>query len=217
MKIILIGPPGSGKGSQAYFIKKKYKINKISTGDLIRSIIKKNNNLSIKLNKKINKGKLINDKFIINLFKKELAKKKYKNNCLIEGFPRTITQALEIKKMGVLINYVIDLEISDKTVFERILGRKIHPSSGRIYHEKFNPPKLKNRDNITSEKLTIRQDDKYKIIKQRLDEYHKNTKSIRNFYKNEMKKKNLIYVKINGEKKINYLKKKIQNIISYKN
>lgn len=217
MKIVLIGPPGSGKGSQSYFIKKKYNINKISTGDLVRSVIKKNNNFSIEINKKIKQGKLIEDEIIINLFKKEIGKKKYKNNFLIEGFPRTILQALEIKKMGISINYVINIKISDKTVFERINGRRIHASSGRIYHKIFNPPKFMDKDDVTLENLTIRKDDKYKIVKQRIKEYHKNIKHIRIFYQNEMKVGNLKYFEINGEKKIDNLKKEIQKIIKDKN
>lgn len=213
MKIIIIGPPGSGKGSQSYFIQKRYNIHKISTGDLIRYIIKKNTKFGIKLDKIIKNGNLINDKFIINLLKKEIIKKKYEKNFLLEGFPRTISQALELKKIGILIDYVLDFEISDKIVFERILGRRIHIPSGRIYHIKFNPPKFKNKDDITSEKLVIRKDDKEKTISKRLIEYHKNMQSIRKFYQNEMKIGNLIYFKINAEKKIDELKKEIKKLL----
>lgn len=214
MRIILIGPPGSGKGSQANFISKQYDIPQISTGNMLRFITRKKTKIGEKIKKIITKGKLVNDDLVIKLIKNRLTKKDCKNGFLLDGFPRTIQQAIEIKKIGILIDYVLDLEVPDKIIFERLSGRQIHIPSGRIYHTKFNPSKIKNRDDITFEKLSIRNDDQKETIKKRLQEYHKISKLLSNFYKKEMILKNIKYIKLNGTKKIIEINKEIKNILS---
>lgn len=213
MRIILIGAPGSGKGSQACFISRKYKIPQISTGNILRSITKKKTKIGKKIKKIIKKGNLVNDFLVTNIIKDRLNEKDCKNGFLLDGFPRTIQQAIEIKKNNISIDYVLELEVPDQIIFERISGRRIHIPSGRIYHTKFNPSKIKNKDDITLEKLSIRNDDQSEVIKKRLIEYHKVSKILSKFYKNEMILKKLKYFKINGEKKIIEVNEEIKKIL----
>jgi adenylate kinase len=213
MRIVLIGPPNSGKGTQAKFISEKYNIPKISIGDLLRSIIKKKKNqIYKKIKKKINQGKLIKDNIIISLLQKRLLKKDCIKGYILDGYPRTLNQARIIKEKKIKIDFVLEFIVSKKIIFKRALGRKIHLPSGRIYHKIYNPPLKKNIDDITGEKLITRKDDNKKIIKKRLSEYKKYQEKISQFYKFEKKMGNIKYIKIDGEKNQKTIQKNFKKI-----
>ncbi|CUR53481.1 Adenylate kinase [Serratia symbiotica] len=214
MNIILLGAPGSGKGTQADFITKKYGIPKISSGEILRSIINSGSNLGNKIKKIINIGKLVNDKLILNFIKDRILKKDCKNGFLLDGFPRTIFQAKAIKEIGINIDYVLEFKISDALVMNRIIGRRIHIPSGRIYHIKFNPPKIINKDDITGENLSIRQDDQEITIQKRLFEYHQRTIPLIFYYRQEAKINNIKYHKIDATCKINDINSMLSMIIN---
>ncbi|USS94052.1 adenylate kinase family protein [Buchnera aphidicola] len=210
MRIILIGAPNSGKGTQATFISEKYKIPKISIGDLLRKIINKKNNTKYKkIQKKINKGELINDKIIIKLLNKRLMQKDCMKGYILDGYPRTLNQAKIIQKNNFKINLVLELLVSEKNILKRALGRKIHEPSGRVYHDVYNPPLHKNKDDITGDLLITRKDDTKKIIQKRLNEFNLFQKKISQYYEKQKKYKKIKYIKINGDKN----KISIQNTI----
>ncbi|MCW5197515.1 adenylate kinase family protein [Buchnera aphidicola] len=215
MKIILIGYPCSGKGTQAKFISKKYNIPKISIGDLLRSIIlNKKNKKYLDIKKKINQGELISDNIIISIIKKRLSKKDCLKGYVLDGFPRTINQAKIMDQNKFKIDYVLELLISKKKILKRMIGRQIHIQSGRIYHKIYNPPLNKNRDDITGEKLVTRKDDTKKIIIKRLNEYNLFKKEIIKYYKKKNKLKQLKFFKINAKKKLFIIQEQIQKILS---
>ncbi|NIH16508.1 MAG: adenylate kinase [Buchnera aphidicola (Periphyllus lyropictus)] len=213
MRIILIGYPCSGKGTHSNFISKKYKIPKISTGDLLREIILKKNKKYIKIKKKMEKGELISDKNIIKLVKKRISKKDCNKGYILDGFPRTIKQVKMMYKEKLKINFIIELLISKKIILKRALGRKIHLNSGRIYHKIYNPPLINNKDDITGEKLITRKDDNIKVIKKRINEYKKFKKIFFKFYKNKKIRKNVKIIKINAKKKLKNIQIKIKKIL----
>ncbi|WMY96715.1 MAG: adenylate kinase [Arsenophonus sp.] len=212
MFVILLGAPGSGKGTQAYFIVKKYGIPKISTGDILRNEIKKNKKLGIQIKKLINNGQLVTNEVVISLIKKRIIENDCKKGFLLDGFPRTIAQAEVIKNIGICIQYVLELHVSDDTIIERITGRRIHKLSGRIYHIKFNPPKIKNKDDITGDDLIIRDDDKEDIIRKRLMEYHKFTKPVIDYYRKESINGRTNFIRLNGSSEIIKINKQLINI-----
>ncbi|WP_343183461.1 adenylate kinase family protein [Buchnera aphidicola] len=211
MKIILIGYPCSGKGTQAQLISKKYNIPNISTGDLIRSKILKNSIKNKKLNDKLKSGELISDKKIISLVKNRLKKKDCLNGYILDGLPRTLNQAKLMNKNKIKIDYIIEISVSKKNILKRALGRKIHIPSGRIYHKIYNPPLIKNIDNITGEKLVKRKDDNKYTIEKRLNQYDSVKKKIFKYYKN--KQINIKYFKIDGNKKLKKITNSIKKIL----
>ncbi|CAL4323587.1 adenylate kinase family protein [Buchnera aphidicola] len=183
MKIIFFGPPGSGKGTQSELIKKKMKIPQISTGNILRQAIQSKHKTGKKISNCINQGILVDDSIIIHLIKKRIKKKDCESGFILDGFPRTLKQAIEMTKEKIIIDYFIEFYISEKIIYDRILGRRIHIPSGRTYHIKFNPPKKSERDDITNEKLTVREDDKKEVISKRIIEYKKNKNNIIEYYK----------------------------------
>ncbi|WP_338521324.1 nucleoside monophosphate kinase [Candidatus Legionella polyplacis] len=215
MNIILLGFPGSGKSTQGNMIANHFNLLHISTGNILRSNIKllniKNNDFNL-----IKKGKLLPDNFIINMIMKHIKNSKNKNGLLFDGFPRTINQAHSLKKKNILINFIIELQIPEKVLIKRISGRRIHPSSGRIYHINFNPPKTYGIDDITGEPLIHREDDQENSIKNRLYSYYINTKPIIKYY-NNWKKINFSnfpkFYKINANKEKEEIFKKILKYI----
>lgn len=211
MRIILLGAPGSGKGTQAKFIIDKYRIPYISIGDILRQETIKNNFLSKKIKYIIDSGKLIPDNLIMIILKRELKKNNYYNKFLLDGIPRTIFQAKLIKYLH--ITHVLKFIIPKKLILKRLSGRLIHIKSGRVYHKIFNPPKNFQIDDITGEKLVIRNDDNTKIIKKRLYEYYSTEKIITHFYKKEAYLKNLKFLNIDATLSINIIHKIIQDFL----
>lgn len=182
MKMILLGPPGAGKGTQASFICKKYGIPQISTGDMLRAAIKAGTPLGIAAKKVMDVGSLVSDEIIIGLVKERLLSDDCKGGYLFDGFPRTIPQAEAMKSAGVAIDFVLEIDVADSEIIERMGGRRVHLASGRTYHVKFNPPKVSGKDDPTGEDLIQRDDDKEETVRNRLQVYHSQTQPLIDYY-----------------------------------
>ena len=204
MKIILLGAPGAGKGTQAQYLKQKFNIPQISTGDMLRTAVGNKTDLGIKAKNFMDNGELVPDQLIINLVKLRISEQDCENGFLLDGFPRTIPQAEAMSNEGININVVIEIKVPDQTIIERLSGRRIHMSSGRIYHITNNPPKNEGVDDETGESLVIRDDDIPETIMKRLETYHRETEPLVNFY-SSWKNKNIstkpIFISIDGSKK----------------
>ncbi len=182
MRLILLGAPGAGKGTQANFIKEKYNIPQISTGDMLRAAIKEGTEMGLAAKKVMDAGQLVSDDIIIGLVKDRLKAPDCANGYLFDGFPRTTAQADAMKDAGVAIDYVLEIAVPDDQIVERMSGRRSHPASGRVYHVKFNPPKVEGKDDVTGEDLVQRDDDKEETVKKRLDVYHNQTEVLLGYY-----------------------------------
>ena len=182
MKLILLGAPGAGKGTQATFICKKYGIPQISTGDMLRAAVKAGTPLGLQAKAVMAAGGLVSDELIINLVKERLTQPDCANGFLFDGFPRTIPQAEAMKTAGVNLDYVVEIDVPFDAIIERMSGRRSHPASGRTYHVKFNPPKVEGVDDITGEPLVQRDDDKEETVKNRLDVYSAQTRPLVQYY-----------------------------------
>jgi len=184
MKIILIGAPGAGKGTQASFLTKEFGIPQISTGDMLRSAVQAKTELGLQAKDFMNQGKLVPDNLIIDLVKLRVNEEDCQKGFLLDGFPRTIPQAKAMIDAKISIDFVIEVAVPDHEIIQRLTGRRIHPSSGRIYHITNNPPKKDGIDDITGEPLVLRDDDKESTIIKRLKTYHEQTEPLVNFYSN---------------------------------
>jgi len=182
MRIILLGAPGAGKGTQATHIKEKYNIPQISTGDMLRAAVKAGTQLGLEAKKFMDAGGLVPDEVIIGLVKERIKDADCQAGFLFDGFPRTIPQAEAMKQAGVGIDYVVEIDVPDEAIVERMSGRRSHPASGRTYHVKFNPPKVAGKDDITGEDLVQREDDKEETVQKRLQVYHEQTKQLVGYY-----------------------------------
>jgi len=182
MRIILLGSPGSGKGTQAQFITEKFAIPQISTGDMLRAAVREGTPLGIEAKKVMDAGGLVSDAIILGLIKERIAQADCVNGYLLDGFPRTIAQAEGLAAMGVELDYVIEIAVEDEEIIKRMSGRRVHPASGRSYHVVFNPPKQEGLDDLTGEPLIQRDDDKEETVRKRLDVYHQQTKPLVGFY-----------------------------------
>lgn len=182
MRLILLGPPGAGKGTQATFIVKAFGIPQISTGDMLRAAVKAGTPLGLQAKKVMDSGQLVSDDIIIGLVKERLKQPDCAKGYLFDGFPRTIPQAEAMRDSGVAIDYVLEIQVSDAEIITRMSGRRAHLASGRTYHVKFNPPKVEGKDDLTLEPLVQRDDDKEETVKQRLAVYHSQTKPLVSFY-----------------------------------
>ncbi|AWI75174.1 MAG: adenylate kinase [Azoarcus sp.] len=182
MRLILLGPPGAGKGTQANFIKEKFGIPQISTGDMLRAAVKAGTPLGIEAKKVMDAGGLVSDDIIIGLVKDRLQQDDCKSGYMFDGFPRTIPQADAMKDAGVPIDFVLEIDVPDSEIVERMSGRRAHLPSGRTYHVKYNPPKVEGKDDVTGEDLVQRDDDKEETVKKRLDVYHAQTKPLVAYY-----------------------------------
>jgi adenylate kinase len=184
MRLILLGAPGAGKGTQATFICQKYGIPQISTGDMLRAAVKAGTPLGLELKKVMDSGALVSDELIINLVKERIAQADCAQGFLFDGFPRTIPQADAMKAAGVKLDYVLEIDVPFDAIIERMSGRRSHPASGRTYHVKFNPPKVANVDDVTGEPLVQRDDDKEDTVKNRLAVYSAQTRPLVDYYAN---------------------------------
>ena len=182
MRLILLGPPGAGKGTQAAFIKERFGIPQISTGDMLRAAVKAGTPLGIAAKKVMDGGGLVSDDIIIGLVKDRLKQPDTANGYLFDGFPRTIPQADAMKAAGVAIDYVLEIDVPDSDIIDRMSGRRVHVASGRTYHVRFNPPKVEGRDDVTGEPLIQRDDDREDTVRKRLEVYHAQTRALVEYY-----------------------------------
>jgi adenylate kinase len=182
MKIILLGPPGAGKGTQANYICERYHIPQISTGDMLRAAVTAGTPLGIAAKRVIDQGNLVSDGIIIELVKERINERDCANGFLLDGFPRTIPQAQSMKEMRIQIDYVVEIRLADGEIIKRMSGRRVHLPSGRTYHVDFNPPKAAGKDDVTGDDLVLRPDDKAETVTKRLDIYHQQTQPLIDYY-----------------------------------
>ena len=182
MRLILLGPPGAGKGTQAAFIKERFGIPQISTGDMLRAAVKAGTPLGVAAKKVMDAGGLVSDEIIIGLVRDRLREPDTANGYLFDGFPRTIPQADALKQAGVGIDYVLEIDVPDTDIIDRMSGRRVHAASGRTYHVRFNPPRTEGRDDLTGEPMIQRDDDKEETVRKRLDVYHAQTRALVDYY-----------------------------------
>lgn len=200
--IILLGPPGAGKGTQADLICDLYNIPKISTGDMLREAVASGSDFGKKVSNILDTGGLVSDEIIGSLIKDRLAQPDCENGSLFDGVPRTLGQANELKNMGVNFTHVVEIHVDDEVIVNRMSGRRVHPGSGRNYHVDFNPPKSEGVDDDTGEPLIQREDDKPETVLKRLNVYHEQTKPLSNFYTKQSEDTDLIYINVDGSKSV---------------
>ncbi len=211
MRIILLGSPGSGKGTQAHFITDKYGIPQISTGDMLRAAVKEGTTLGKEAKKVMDSGALVSDEIILGLIKERIAQADCAKGFLLDGFPRTMTQAEGLIAMKVDVDHVIEIAVDDAEIIKRMSGRRVHLASGRTYHVEFNKPKQEGVDDLTGDPLVQRGDDKEETVKKRLAVYHVQTKPLVNFYSDENQQ--VIFNSISGVGKVNEITEKIFAIL----
>lgn len=213
MRIILLGAPGAGKGTQAQFIMQKYGIPQISTGDMLRAAVKASSPLGLQAKSLMDAGKLVTDELVIALVKERIAQSDCSNGFLLDGFPRTVPQADAMKAAGINVDYVLEFDVPDEVIIDRMSGRRIHAASGRVYHIRHNPPKVENIDDVTGESLTIRKDDSEEIVRKRLVEYHDLTKPLISYYQHEAKEGRTQYFRIDGTQPVADVTKELAKIL----
>lgn len=213
MRIILLGAPGAGKGTQAQFIMQKYGIPQISTGDMLRAAVKAGTTLGLQAKELMDAGKLVTDELVIALVKERIAQNDCAKGFLLDGFPRTVPQADAMKAAGVNIDYVLEFDVPDSIIIDRMSGRRVHAGSGRVYHIRHNPPKIENIDDVTGEELTIRKDDNEEIVRKRLIEYHELTKPLINYYQQEAKEGRAKYFRVDGTQPVADVTKELTKIL----
>jgi len=183
MRLILLGAPGAGKGTQAAFIAGKFGIPQISTGDMLRAAVKAGTALGLQARRYMDSGALVPDEVIIGLVKERIRQPDCARGFLFDGFPRTIPQADAMKQAGVDLDYVVEIDVDDAEIIQRLSGRRVHPASGRTYHVAFNPPKIEGRDDLTGEPLVQRDDDREETVGKRLEVYHSQTRPLIDYYR----------------------------------
>ncbi len=210
MKIILLGAPGAGKGTQAQFLTKEFDIPQISTGDMLRAAIKAGSELGALAKSFMDAGKLVTDEIIIGLVKERILEDDCKNGFLLDGFPRTVPQADALKEAGVTIDAVVEIDVPDTEIVSRMSGRRVHPGSGRTYHLVYNPPKTEGKDDATGEDLIQRDDDKEAIVLDRLRIYHEQTKPLVDYYTAEAAVNSAVkYIRVDGTQAIDAVEKEV--------
>ncbi|AWX16025.1 adenylate kinase [Mergibacter septicus] len=213
MKIILLGAPGAGKGTQAQFMMNKYGIPQISTGDMLRAAIKSGSELGQKAKGLMDAGQLVPDDLIIALVKDRVSQADCKNGFLLDGFPRTLPQADALKAAGIAIDFVLEFDVPDEIIVERMSGRRVHPASGRTYHIVYNPPKVEGKDDETGEDLIIRADDKAETVLDRLKVYHSTTKPLVEYYRKEAELGKTKYHRLDGTQSVEAVSQKLVEIL----
>lgn len=202
MRIILLGPPGAGKGTQAQTLTKAFSIPQISTGDMLRAAIKAGTPLGQQAKAVMDQGKLVSDEIILGLVKERIAAPDCANGFLFDGFPRTIPQAQALVDAGVKIDAVVELQVPDEKIVKRMSGRRVHLASGRTYHIVYNPPKVEGKDDVTGEDLIIRDDDREETVRSRLEVYHQQTEPLVAFYKDLQTKGQTFYLALDGDRPV---------------
>jgi adenylate kinase len=213
MRVILLGSPGSGKGTQAKAIMEKFHIPQISTGDMLRAAVREGTPLGIEAKKVMDSGALVSDDIILGLIKERIARDDCKNGFLFDGFPRTIAQAEGLEEMGITIDHVIEIVVDDEEIVKRMSGRRVHPASGRTYHVTFNPPKVDGQDDITGEPLIQRDDDKEETVRKRLRVYHEQTKPLVSYYKQKAEQGTVRFSSIDGVGSVETIRDKIFSLL----
>tara|TARA_B100001113_G_scaffold353880_1_gene361126 strand:- start:5792 stop:6439 length:648 start_codon:yes stop_codon:yes gene_type:complete len=214
MNLIILGPPGAGKGTQAAFIASEQNIPHISTGDMLRDAIKNGTELGLQAKEVMDAGNLVSDDLIIELVKERLSRKDCANGFLFDGFPRTIPQAEALKFNNVEINGVIELVVPDDEIIKRMSGRRIHLASGRTYHIDFNPPQKPGFDDETGEELIIRKDDEPETVKERLDVYWTQTQPLIEYYSNLKDLSDIKYLTVDGTLTVEEIKNNIKDFLA---
>jgi len=208
MRIILLGPPGAGKGTQAQFIKERLGIPQISTGDMLRSAVASGSELGQRVKAVMDSGALVSDEIIIDLVKERITQPDCANGFLFDGFPRTIPQAQAMQAAGVEIDAVVEIQVEDEELVRRITGRRVHPDSGRVYHIEFNPPQQPDKDDVTGEPLIQREDDTEETVRERLAVYNEQTAPLIEFY-SAMTGQGLNYIRVDGKGAVQDIQKAI--------
>ena len=217
MRVILLGAPGAGKGTQAQFIMEKFGIPQISTGDMLRAAVKAGSPLGMEAKKVMDSGGLVSDDIIIGLVKERITQEDCRNGFLFDGFPRTIPQAQALVDAGIDIDYVVELDVDDEEIIERLSGRRVHPGSGRVYHVRYNPPKEPGKDDVTGEALIQRDDDSEETVRKRLEVYQSQTRPLVDFYQQQARAggdKAPIYVCIPGTGSVEDIHQRIVEALS---
>ena len=213
MRIVLLGAPGAGKGTQAQFIMEKFGIPQISTGDMLRAAIKAGTPLGLKAKEVMDQGQLVSDDLIIGLVKERIAQEDCAKGFLLDGFPRTIPQADAMKEAGVIIDNVLEFAVPDEEIVKRMSGRRVHPGSGRVYHLVYNPPKVEGKDDVTGEDLTIRVDDEESTVRKRLEIYHEQTEPLVAYYQAAAAAGETQYNAIDGTQSVEVIGKELATIL----
>ena len=216
MKLILLGPPGAGKGTQAKIISENYGIPQISTGDMLRAAVNAGTPLGLKAKKVMDAGELVSDSLILQLVRDRISEDDCVSGYLLDGFPRTITQAEGMKNLGIGVDFVVELQVADEEIIERMSGRRIHSASGRVYHVKFNPPETENLDDETGDQLIQRDDDTEQTVRKRLEIYHTQTAPLIDYYSvNEDKNSDdgPVFVRISGSGNMEEISKNIFELL----
>lgn len=213
MRIILLGAPGAGKGTQAQFLMNKYGIPQISTGDMLRAAIKEGTALGLAAKQVMDAGQLVSDDLIIGLVKERISKEDCAKGFLLDGFPRTIPQADAMKANGVVVDHVIEFDVPDDVIVERMSGRRVHPASGRVYHVSYNPPKVAGKDDLTGEDLVIREDDKEETVRKRLGIYHEQTEPLVGYYRKEAEEGRTQYHHMVGTLPVEQVSTKLETLL----
>ncbi len=213
MRIILLGAPGAGKGTQAQYLMGKFGIPQISTGDMLRAAISAGSELGVAAKKIMDEGKLVSDEIIIGLVKERVAQEDCANGFLLDGFPRTIPQADAMKENGIDVDHVVEFDIDDEIIVNRMAGRRVHPGSGRVYHVEYNPPKVEGKDDQTGEALVIRPDDQEETVRKRLGVYHEQTKPLVDYYQAEANDGRCQYHKVDASVAVSEVNEKLDSLL----
>ena len=214
MRVILLGPPGAGKGTQAQFICQKFDIPQISTGDMLRAAVKAETAMGLQVKEVMASGGLVSDEIIIGIVKERITQADCANGFLFDGFPRTIPQAEALQAASVAIDVVLEISVDDEEIVDRMSGRRMHEGSGRVYHIKFNPPKREGMDDVTGEQLVQREDDQEDTVRTRLDVYHEQTKPLVGFYQGLVESGGPGYICIEGVGSVDDISNNIAQALS---
>ncbi len=214
MRIIMLGAPGAGKGTQAQFITERFDIPQISTGDMLRAAVKEESELGLKVKEVMASGGLVSDDIIIALIEERIQQPDCVNGFLLDGFPRTIPQAEALKDQGIAIDYVVEIAVDDEEIVNRLAGRRVHEGSGRVYHVKYNPPREEGKDDETGEPLIQREDDREETVRRRLKTYHDQTAPLVGYYQDWAKQDAEAapeYVQVEGVGSLDDIREKIMS------